>query len=226
MEFYDEYYSDKKDENRLEGIDKILCILEGKDELIFLKKIYECYNSNIQCFEFMNDKVKVSWGKEPIYPDENCNFQGGNRPGCPVPRPAIESLKFEEDSLALYKGIIIMFDKDCDVDDEVEEKIMKIIKENNLNETSVICLSNPCLEKEAIVFFQTTETLSFISSYYREIDGSKCKWYKQNYAHLPKKDRFRSVQSLESLFNKLDKEACESVTGKLKEVIEFVKNKM
>ena len=81
----------------------------------------------------MSDKVKVSWGKEPIYPDEKCNFQGGNRPGCTVPRPAIESLKFEEDSLALYKGIIIMFDKDCDVDDEVEEKIMKIIKENNWN---------------------------------------------------------------------------------------------
>ena len=170
--------------------------------------------------------MKVSWGKEPIYPDEKCNFQGGNRPGCTVPRPAIESLKFEEDSLALYKGIIIIFDKDCDVDDEVGVKIMEIIKAKNLNQNSVICLSDPCLEKEAIVFFQTNDTWSFLCSNYREIDGSKCKWYKQNYAQLPKKGRFRSVQSLESLFYKLDKEACESVTGKLKEVIEFVKNKM
>ena len=50
MSLLDTLYSDKTE---LSQIDKVLCILEGKSELNFIKKVYELNKSLISCNDFM-----------------------------------------------------------------------------------------------------------------------------------------------------------------------------
>ena len=62
----DSFYSDKIEMKITIPLDKILCILEGGDELSFIKKVYEVYNQTIECQDFVNNKIKLSYGKNFI----------------------------------------------------------------------------------------------------------------------------------------------------------------
>ncbi len=93
---------------------KILCIVEGKEELKYIYNLFKLNGAKEQCDELSKNKIKVSWGRDVIVVNK-CNFKGG---GCykdiPVPVPAQESLEFEKDNLWLYDSIIVMFDGDKD----------------------------------------------------------------------------------------------------------------
>ena len=216
-------YEDKQEVS----IDKMLCILEGQDELNFVKKVYELYNQEINCQKFIDNKIELSWGKESIVwrNIEKCKFQGGNIIGCPVPYPVLESL-YNNDNLENYKAVLIMFDKDCDRNNKVENSSKEILK--NLN--NYIFTSNPCFEKVTIDFISTNEIRSYIDNNYQIIDYSKCRWYKNHFANLPKsnlpqhKRIFRRVNSLESLINHLKIEDIEDESVELKNCIFFIKS--
>jgi len=197
---------------------KILCIFEGKDELNFVKKVYELYHSDILCEDFLEDKVELAWGKDPIlwHNREECNFRGGNLAGCPVPQPVIES--FEQHDLEDYKGILVMFDSDCDTNNEV-----KILSNDILNSYNYcLFISSVCFEREAITLLGDDNTENYILKNYKILGNSLCKWYKSNYANLPKKDYFRRVRSLEKLIERLRLEDIKNESLVIHRLIDFV----
>lgn len=225
MSLLNTIYSDKIE---LSKIDKVLCILEGKSELNFIKKVYELNNSLISCDDFTDTKIKLSWGKAPIEWNnkEECNFQGGNITGCKVPEPVIESLNNE--NISMYKAILVIFDRDCDTNDLVS------IESNELLETynNFIFVSNPCFEKVGIDFIKTNEIEKYIIDNYSILDNSQCKWYKNNFNNLPKstlpeeKKIFKRVQSLDKLIEYLSLEDIKDETVELKDCILFIKSNL
>ncbi len=224
MGILNNYYNDKIP---FKKIDKIFCILEGKDELSFIKKVYELDNNLISCENFIKNKIRLSWGRTPIQwrDKDKCNFQGGNIKNCKVPQPVIESLKNKY--IFNYKAILIMFDKDCDRDNLVSIKSKQILKNYG---NKFIFISNPCFEKVGIDFILTNEIKEYIDNNYQITDDSKCRWYKNNFANLPKstlppqKKRFKRVQSLEKLINYLKIEDIEDESIELKNCISFIKS--
>ncbi len=223
----------RKEELKKTNIEKILCILEEQDELIFIKRIYEVIlNKNLSCDEFLK-KIKLSWGKNPanfdghrvIWNNKNeCNFQGGNIKGCKTPKPALEALEEAlEDSL--YKGIIIMFDKDCDEDGQTEKEILNILQEKIINDDSyILYTSDPCLEKEILIIIKNNETEDYINENYEIIGSSKCKWFKQNFRNIPKKTNYKFYQSCEGVINNLKKEDLEN-SSMGRSFIDFIEKK-
>lgn len=194
-------------------IEKVLCIVEGKDELSFLKRIYELVkNTNITCKDFCNNVVVLSYGKNPIrwigatISEQNdnemkCNFQGGNLDGCPVPTPILEALNKED--LELYSSIIIMFDKDCDPLNSVEDSVRRILTESGIKLFSLLT-PDPCFEKICIsIYSRGLDSDQYISSKYKIIRSSHCKWYKNNFKKIPKKIEFASMKTLNDLIGNL-----------------------
>ena len=210
-------------------IDKILCILEGRDELIFVKRICEIIlDKNISC-ENLLKKIKLSWGK--YYTDSDghrvrwidkgkCNFQGGNIRGCKTPKPALEALN-EALEDATYEGLVIMFDKDCDENEETEKEILNILKDKlNGNSGYIFYASDPCLEKEVLIIVKDDETENYIDSHYRIINNSRCEWFKREFRNTPKKIDYKDYQSCKRVIENLKKEELEnSEMGKM--FIEF-----
>jgi len=223
MNLLDTFYSDKTEVSK---IDKVLCILEGKSELSFIKKVYELNNSLISCEDFTDSKIKLSWGKTSIEwnKKENCNFKGGNITGCKVPEPVIESLNNE--NISMYKAILVIFDKDCDTDDLVSIESSELLEAYN----NLIFVSEPCFEKVGIDFIKTDEIKKYIDDNYSVIEDSQCKWYKDNFAKLPKatlpkeKKLFKRAQSLDKLIEFLSIEDIKDETVELKECILFIKS--
>jgi len=205
--------------NDIVHVDKVLCIFEGKDELTFTKKIYELFNQPIECRDFLDKKIELSWGKEPIFWNniDKCNFQGGNL-GCPVPMPVLESLNSSD--LEIYKAILVIFDGDCDTDQFVKKEANSNLEEYN----SYIFVSDICFEKTMIEFIRKEETDEYISKWCTIINGSQCKWYKDNYGKIPKSEYFRRVQSLERVINILRLEDIEKQNLSLTDCIKFIKN--
>jgi len=180
-------------------INKIFCILEGRDELLFIKRLYELEFGGITCSNFLENKIELQWGKNTKWINKNkCNFQGGNLKECKTPNGVLEALN--NSNYFLYEGLIIMFDKDCDINNYVENEIKNIL--NNFN--YIYYLSNPCFEKEILLIVKNEDTLSYIEDNYYEIDHSKCKWYKQNFNRVPKNEKYKLYQNCESIVVNLD----------------------
>ena len=215
--------------------DKILCIIEGGDELSFIKRVYEVYNNSIECQDFVNNKIKLSYGMEIIEwqgnthelkdkSREKCNFQGGDLYSgddkVKAPLPILESL-YNED-LELYKAIIVMFDKDRDVDNIVEIKSRERLSDYSNN---ILFLSNPCFEKESMTFFMNEEIQNFIDTYYVIIEGSSCRWYKQNYGKCIKLNPIKNAKKLSTVIEKLEKKHIEdsNIDVQMSKLINFIK---
>ncbi len=197
---------------------KILCIIEGKDELNFVKKVYELYNSNILCETFLEEKIELSWGKAPIFwrNIRKCSFQGGTLAGCLVPQPILES--FEQHDLEDYKGIIVIFDEDCDINNEIQTISTSILNSYN----HCLFVSKICFEKESTTLLQNDDTENYITQNYQILNDSLCKWYKSNFTNLPKKNYFKRVQSLEKLIEMLRLEDIENESLEIYRLIDFV----
>ena len=200
---------------------KIFCILEGKDELLFIKRLYELSFKNIDCKDFIKNKIKLQWGKDTIWENKsNCNFQGGNLKGCKTPNGVLEALY--NSNYRIYAGLIIMFDKDCDVGDEVKKEVENILKDKY----DYICfVSNPCFEKEILIIVKNDITKDYIQNNYQVINGSQCKWYKQNFSKIPKKDKYKSYQKCEKIIKNLDQKEIE-ISIFANTVQNFVKEKL
>ena len=108
--------------------------------------------------------------------------------------------------ISIYAGLIIMFDKDCDVGDEVKKEVENILKDKY----DYICfVSNPCFEKEILIIVKNDATEDYIRGNYQVIKESQCKWYKQNFSKIPKKDKYKSYQKCEKIIENLDQEEIE-----------------
>jgi hypothetical protein len=214
--------------------DKILCIIEGGDELSFIKRVYEVYNNYIECQDFVNNKIKLSYGEYEIKwqgdteelrakSREKCNLQGGDTQEGYAPKPILHSLNHED--LELYPAIIVMFDKDRDVDNIVEIKSREILQEYS---NKILFLSNPCFEKESMTFFMNEEIEQFIDTYYEVIEDSSCRWYKRNYGKCIKLNPIKNAKKLSTVIEKLDSIYLENITISLQmqELISFIRVNM
>jgi len=233
----DNFFADKAEHeiSTTPPINKVLCIIEGGDELSFIKKVYEVYNQPIECQDFVNHKIKLSYGMEIIEwqgntyelkakSREKCNFQGGDLYSgddkIEAPLPILESL-FNED-IELYKAIIVMFDKDRDIDNIVEIKSRERLAEYS---NKILFLSNPCFEKESMTFFMNEEIQNFIDISYEIIEGSFCKWYKRNYGKCLAFNRVRNAQKLSEVLYYLEKIHLENpqIDEEMSKLIDFIK---
>lgn len=233
----DSFFADKVENEIIEipPINKVLCILEGGDELSFIKKIYEIYNEPIECQDFVNSKIKLSYGMNLIEwqgntqelkdkSKEKCNFQGGDLYSgddrVKAPLPILESLINED--IELYKAVIVMFDKDRDVDNIVEIKSRERLEDAFKN---ILFLSRPCFEKESMTFFMNEKIKEYISVNYSILEGSACLWYKQNYNKCLAFNRVRNAQKLSEVIYYLEKSYLENpkIDSEMFKLINFIK---
>ena len=226
----DSFYEDKFDNQSQTTINQVLCIIEGGDELSFIKKVYEIYTSEIECEDFLRNKIKLSYGMQNIEWQgntvelkvknrEKCNFQGGDYQS-KAPLPILESL-YNED-LALYKAIIVMFDKDRDSNNLVENKAREKLEDIN---SKILFLSFPCFEKESMIFFMNDKVKNYINDKYQIIDNSTCRWYKQNYAKCLQFNPISNARRLDTLIKKLEKIHLEqsNINLEMRKLIDFIK---
>lgn len=226
----DSFYTHKFENQTIIQSSKILCILEGGDELSFIKRVYEVFNQIIACQEFVNKKIKLSYGKSIIEWQGNtlelrevskkkCNFQGGDTQEGKVPLPILASLNNED--LEIYKAIIVMFDKDRDSNNEVELQANEIL---NTYPIQILFLSNPCFEKETITFFDNENIQKHIKDKYEIINDSKCQWYKSNYGELLKLNPIKNKKKLATIIPILEKSYFEeeSINENMKKLITFL----
>jgi len=166
-------------ENDLENYNlkkKILCILEGKEELKYIYKIFQLNGYNSNCDNLDIDCIKLSWGKEQKI--DKCDFKGGSWiKGCPVPKPVLESLNKENDNFWLYEYIIIMFDSDKDRNNFVQNSVLG----KNLDNI-ILLVSNPCFESTLIDYCSCGSCRDYIDN----LSKTKypCSKYKNNFSKL------------------------------------------
>ena len=229
----DSFFADKFEHESTFKSDKILCILEGGDELSFVKRVYEVYNGSIECQNFVVHKIKLSYGQGIVEwqgntvelrkkSKEKCNFQGGDTKE-KAPLPILASLNNED--LEIYKAIIVMFDKDRDIDDRVEKESIEILKKYS---NQILFLSNPCFEKESITFFKNRDILEFIHDNYSTIDGSTCRWYKSNYGKLLQFNPIGNKKKLSTVIPILEKKHFESeeIDVNMQKLIDFIRTNL
>ena len=229
----DNFFADKIEHEiaTIPPINKVLCILEGGDELSFIKKVYEVYNDDIECQDFVNNKIKLSYGKGLVEWQGNdsqsqeknskvCNFKGGHNEDGYAPLPILASLNNED--LDIYTAIIVMFDKDRDFNNIVELKSKEILEEYS---KKILFISNPCFEKETITFFDNEKVKEFIEENYETINKPKCQWYKQNYGRILKLNPIKRSQNLSQLINILEKIHLENpqIDEDMSKLINFIK---
>ena len=234
----DSFYANKFENQGTIKSDKVLCIVEGGDELSFIKRVYEVFNESIDCQEFVNGKIKLSYGRSIVEwqgntvalknkSREKCNFQGGDlyseNDKTKAPLPILASLNNED--LDIYKAIIVMFDKDRDEDDLVELKSKDILKECSVQ---ILFLSNPCFEKETIAFFENEDIQNFIVENYEVINGSKCQWYKSNYGKLLQFNPIGNKKKLSTIIPLLNRNHFESelLDVNMQKLITFIRTSL
>lgn len=216
-------------------INKVLCVIEGKSELYFLKTMDNLIlqrQEKISCVEYTTEKVQVAWGKDELNITDECDFRGGSLPQSKVPYPALEAI-YKYTKIKEYKAIIVMFDKDEDADN-VEQKIKDIL-EQNTNDNFLLIVSNPCFEAICYTLMYNKDTIDHVEKYidenYSEINSSKCKWYKQNkqkILQLANKKGFAGIQKILKIFDKLVKDDIlknDCLDTLLKQLIEFYQQK-
>jgi len=226
----DSFYSNKFRQSSTTQLETVLCIVEGGDELSFIKKIYEIHNSSITCSKFLHNKIKLSYGRgligwqgnTPTQKHTNkqkCNFQGGDLSNKKAPYPILESLNNED--LSLYKAIIVIYDKDRDINNIVRMKSKQILENHS---QYILYISAPCFERESITFFNNIDIDKYIIKNYKIIEGSQCKWYKQNYQNLLRLNPIGNCRKLSTLIPLLTHQQILSPTinSKIKNLISFI----
>jgi len=115
-----------------------------------------------------------------------------------------------------------MFDKDRDMDNNVEQKSIDILKEYS---NKILFLSKPCFEKESITFFRNEDISEFIHNNYQVINGSKCQWYKSNYGKLLKFNPIGNKKKLSTIIPLLTRNNFESnlINAEMQELIYFIR---
>jgi len=207
----DSFFSDKNDRGTSHRLNRVLCIVEGGDELSFVKRVYEVFNQPTECQDFVTDKIKLSYGKNPIgwqgdtskqksKSRKICNFQGGDTQEGKAPLPILESLNSED--LELYLAIVVMFDKDRDFNGGVESKAKEILEDHT---NKILFVSKPCFEKESMGFFMNSGIQGYIDENYAIIENSQCRWYKQNYGECIKLNPIGNAKKLSTVISKLEK---------------------
>ncbi len=159
---------------------KTLCIVEGKMELKYIYHLFTSFGFDGRCDSFVNDKVKVAWGKEQIKVQGYCNFQGGSQEGSKVPRPAQEAFEFEKQNLDLYSSVIILFDGDKDTNQEVENYFEDELKE--ISNDSFLLASKPCFESSLVDYCRCGNCRVQADSL--EEERYPCDKYKNNFSKL------------------------------------------
>lgn len=136
---------------------RVLCILEGALELEYIVKIFKIFGYESDCFELTETFIRVAWGtKLPKHKNivtqtkRGCKFEGGSHKGSKVPFPAISAFELYNRDIEFFDSVIVFFDADKDIDDEVEnyfkEKFISLKIEN------VLLVSKPCFESTLIDF--------------------------------------------------------------------------
>ena len=216
---YQHYFQDKIDLPKSADINKVLCIIEGKSELLFIKKTHDLHSKyEISSTEFIAEYIELSWGKNPInwFNKEKLNFQGGNIQGSLTPMPVLESLYKE--NIAYYKAVLIMFDADLDEESLVYNESKQLLTGSK----SLIFYADPCFEKEVIALTFNDQSQIYIDQNYQVLDGSKCRWYKKNWKSIPKENRFLKSQSGESLLKYLKKDDLRGKNPKVDKLVNFI----
>ncbi|MEA2018963.1 MAG: hypothetical protein U9N59_11000 [Campylobacterota bacterium] len=191
---------------------KILCILEGKEELKYIYNTFKLYDYSNGCDTLAKELIKVSWGRDNQIV-KNCNFNGGGcYKGIPVPVPAIESYEFEKDNFWLYDNIIVMFDSDKDDESKVEKYF-----NTQIEDKLFILASEPCFESTLIDYCKCGNCRDDIEKLNEE--KYPCDKYKNNFSSL------HCFDGVGHLLVHLEDYTLQSVS-KLKTINNIVKNKM
>lgn len=216
---YAEFFQDKLAPPAPTRLEKVLCIIEGQSELLFVRKIYElCKQMDIECSSFLTDIIQLSWGKSPIsWTDKaRCKFQGGNIPGSLTPQPVLESL--HKENIGYYKAVLVMFDADVDEQGEVHKKATALLASVD----ALIFLAEPCFEKEVLALTFNQLSQPFIDENYQELGGSKCRWFKQNWQAVPKQQKFIRSKSSASLLPLLGWDDLSGKSPNMDALVDFV----
>ncbi|WP_294964261.1 hypothetical protein [Sulfurimonas sp.] len=132
---------------------KILCIIEGDLEFRYISKIFKLCGYDKGCYELSEEFIKIAWGKNiptQNIVDKNCLFKGGSLKGSKVPFPAIGAFEIFERDLSIFDSVIVFFDGDKDIDDEVRNYFIK--KFSSLEINNCLLVSSPCFESTLIDF--------------------------------------------------------------------------
>lgn len=216
---YKSYFQDKLEPPETKPIDKVLCIIEGQSELLFIKKIYELDKAvKIDCLPFLTTVIEMSWGKAPInwHDKANCKFRGGNIQGALTPQPVLESLYKE--NIDYYKAVLVMFDADVDHEKQVYQAANQKLK----NKFGYVLYAEPCFEKEVLSLTFNQNSEGYIEQNYQVLNNSKCRWYKQNWQHIPKEARFHKSKSSNTLLALLKLEDLQGKNSKIDDLVDFI----
>lgn len=196
---------------------KILCIVEGQIELKYLYHLFVSFGFNGRCNNFVEDKIKVSWGKQRVFVSGYCKFGGGSQKGSTVPRPAQEAFEFEKSNLELYSHIVVLFDSDKDKANEVEKYFEYEL--NQVSNGNFLLASKPCFESSLIDYCRCGKCREDIDS----IEDKKypCDKYKNSFSNLK---CFDGVDSLIVNLNEDDIVYLKRNNSSLYELSEMVKN--
>jgi len=176
---------DSNQETLQEGI---LCILEGKDELNYIVNILKLSGCTKSCDDIANNQkfIQVGWGGDKgfLRNIEECNFNGGNQKGSPSPKPAQEIFQSIED-VNIYHSVIVMFDGDKDINQEVENYFISELK--NLDMSKALLVSRPCFESTVIDFCTCGNCRTIANNLPEKLKKgitSHCQKYKIGYSEL------------------------------------------
>ena len=216
---YKEFFQDKYEPLKKKPIDKVLCIIEGQSELLFIKKVYELNKAfEVDCLPFITEIIELSWGKAPIHWHDRarCKFQGGNIKGALTPQPVLESLYNE--NIDYYKAVLVMFDADEDQGSQVFQAATQKLK----NKNAYVLYADPCLEVEMLSLTFNQKSQAYVEQNYQVIKNSKCSWYKQNWQRIPKENRFKKSKSSDSLLPLLEPNDLQGKNTKIDGLVEFI----
>lgn len=198
---------------------KALCIVEGQAELKYVYHLYVSFGFDGRCDSFVNNKVKVSWGKEKQEVAGYCNFQGGSQKDSKVPRPAQEAYEFEKQNLDLYSHIIIFFDGDRDTNQEVENYFEDELSQ--ISKDSFLLASKPCFESSLVDYCKCGNCR--VQAERLEEERYPCDKYKNNFSRL---ECFEGVDNLIVNLSADDMNYLAQNSSKLLSLSEMIKNKL
>ncbi|RLA79821.1 MAG: hypothetical protein DRG78_12140 [Epsilonproteobacteria bacterium] len=183
---------------------KILCIIEGDTEFRYITKIFKLFgyintSHNHDCFNLSENYIRIAWGNKfapniNIVQETNkgCKFEGGNSGKDILPFQSISAYEMYKSDLSIFNSIIVIFDKDKDKDDQVQQYFQEALKKITIE--NLLLVSNPCFESTLIDYCICKECKSIIE----KIDKSKepCDKYKNNIRDLNCLQKYETANGL------------------------------
>ncbi|CAA6799227.1 MAG: Unknown protein [uncultured Sulfurovum sp.] len=166
---------------------RILCILEGSLELEYVVKVFKLFGYGEDCFELTEEYIRVAWGKKLAkhqnivkQTKKGCTFEGGSHKGSKVPFPAISAFELYNRDIEFFDSVIIFFDADKDIDNEVENYFKEKLESLEIENTLLVSL--PCFESTLIDFC----TCGNCREEVEKLDNTQypCDKYKNNFSSL------------------------------------------